>query len=88
MEFDVSEYSFRDFVPYRPRQGYEHGFRKGLLHESFHEGEMCACKRHDVLRLRTEAQGYGEFQEESYVEVAEVALYGIKKQYILLAPFV
>ena len=49
---------------------------------------MITDKRHEVSRLRTEAQLDCQFQQEPDMEVAEVSLYGVQKKDVLLAPFI
>ena len=88
MEFDVSENPFCDFISDRSGKRDKHGSGEGFLHEPFHYRKMYSCERHDVHRFRTEAQCDGEFKEETDMEIAEIALNGIQKEDVLLAPLV
>ena len=49
---------------------------------------MISDKRHEVTRLRTEAQLDCQFQQEPDMEVAEGSLDSVQKKDVLLAPFI
>ena len=47
---------------------------------------MFSCERHYVAGFGAESQGYAQLQQKTDVEIAEIVLQGIQKQYILDAP--
>lgn len=87
VEFDVAEDFLCYFVADLAIKRNQHGFGKGEGHELLHYLEMVTDKRDKVLCLGTEAESDRKLQQESYMEIAEIGLDGIKEKDILLAPF-
>ena len=56
MEFYVAEDFLRYFVSYGAVQRHEHGLCERKRHKLLDYRKMLADKRHEVSRLRTEAQ--------------------------------
>ena len=87
MKFDIAEQLFRYFISCLAVKGEEHGLSEGLLHELLYYSKMFTYERSQVAGRGTEAEGDGQFQKVTYMEIAEVGLNGIQKHNILFAPF-
>ena len=86
VEFDIAEDFLRYFISHLSGQRNEHGFGERTLDESFNDGEVLACERLETLCLWTESEGYGQLEQESDMEIAEIAFYRVQQLYAFLAP--
>ena len=88
VEFDIAEDFLRYFISHLSGQRDQHGFGERTLDESFHDREVGSGERSEIPSLRAESERDGQFEEESDVEVAEVAFYRVKQLYAFLAPLI
>ena len=88
MIFDIAEDLLRYFISHLAGERNEHGFGEGITDEFFHDREVVSCERSEVLSLRTESERDGQFEEESDVEVAEVAFDRVQKLDAFLTPLI
>lgn len=86
MEFNIADDLFRKLVPDSSCKRYYHGFGKRTAYELPGYVMQVTCERFHVVTLRPEAQSYGKFQKEAYMEIAEILLNGIKKHDVPFAP--
>ena len=86
MEFYVAEYLLRYFVPDCTGEGNKHGPGEGLLHELPHHRMIISDKWTQIAGFGTETQGYGQFKQETYMEITEIRLHGIQKDNALFTP--
>ena len=88
VEFDIAEDFLRYFISHLSGQRDEHGFGERTLNEFLNDREVFACKRSQVLRLRAESEGDGEFKKESDMKIAEVASDGVQQLDAFLTPLI
>ena len=88
VKFDIAEDFLRYFISHLSGQRDQHGFGERTLDEPFHDREVVSGERSEVLSFRTESEDDGQFEEESDMEVAEIAFYRIQKLYAFLAPLI
>ena len=87
MVFYVAKQLLRYFISDSTGERDEHGLGERLLHELSDESEMFSYERTQVAGFGTEAEGDGQLQEETDMEVAEVGTDGIQQHNVLFTPF-
>ena len=72
MVFDIPEDILTDFVSESSGHWYEHRFCKGGAHKFFYKRVIISEEWSQAVAGRAEAESYGKFQKETYMEIAEI----------------